>query len=48
MKERDGRDSDRAVSPLEPAKDALQLDTSEMDADQAFAAALSFINSGNK
>ena len=48
MKERDARDSDRAVSPLEPAKDALQLDTSEMDADQAFAAALSFITSENK
>ena len=48
MKERDVRDSDRAVSPLEPAKDALQLDTSEMDADQAFAAALSFITSENK
>jgi cytidylate kinase len=48
MKERDARDRDRAVSPLEPAKDALQLDTSEMDADQAFDAALSFINSENK
>lgn len=48
MKERDARDSDRAVSPLVPAKDALQLDTSEMDADQAFDAALRFINSENK
>ena len=48
MKERDARDSDRAVSPLEPAEDALQLDTSEMDADQAFVAALSFITSENK
>jgi len=47
MKERDARDRDRAVSPLEPAKDALQLDTSEMDADQAFAAALNFINHEN-
>lgn len=48
MKERDARDSDRAVSPLVPAKDALQLNTSEMDADQAFDAALRFINSENK
>lgn len=47
MKERDARDSSRAVSPLEPAKDALQLDTSEMDADQAFATALDFITSEN-
>ncbi|NQU62494.1 MAG: (d)CMP kinase [Rhodospirillales bacterium] len=47
MKERDARDSDRAVSPLEPAKDAHQLDTSDLDADQAFAAALGFINSAN-
>ena len=47
MKERDARDQDRAVSPLEPAEDAYQLDTSDLDADQAFAAALGFINSGN-
>ena len=43
MKERDARDSERAVSPLEPAKDAFLLDTSDLDADQAFAAALDFI-----
>jgi len=48
MKERDTRDSQRAVSPLEPAKDAFLLDTSDLDADQAFAAALNFINSGNR
>lgn len=48
MKERDARDQDRAVSPLEPAEDAYQLDTSDLDADQAFAAALGFINSGNR
>jgi len=47
MKERDARDSERAVSPLEPAKDAFQLDTSDLDADQVFAAALDFIGSGN-
>ena len=47
MKDRDARDRERAVSPLEPAEDAYQLDTSDRDADQAFAAALGFINSGN-
>ncbi len=47
MKERDARDQDRPASPLEPAKDAYLLDTSDLDADQAFAAALGFINSGN-
>ena len=48
MKERDARDQDRAVSPLVPAEDAYQLDTSDWDADQAFAAALDFVNSGNR
>jgi cytidylate kinase len=47
MEERDARDRDRAVSPLEPAKDAYKLDTSDLDADQVFAAALGFIRSGN-
>ena len=47
MKERDARDSERAVSPMEPAKDAFFLDTSDLDADQVFARALDFIN-GNK
>ncbi len=45
MKERDARDEQRSVSPLEPAKDAFQLDTSGLDADQAFNAALEFISS---
>ena len=43
MKERDARDSERAVSPLEPAKDAHTLDTSDFDADQVFQAALDLI-----
>jgi cytidylate kinase len=47
MKERDARDSERTVSPLEPAKDAFLLDTSDLDADGVFTAALDFIN-GNK
>ncbi|MEE8393224.1 MAG: d(CMP) kinase [Rhodospirillales bacterium] len=43
MRERDARDSSRDVAPLAAAKDAFVLDTSEMDADQAFAAALDYI-----
>ncbi len=45
MKIRDARDSQRAASPLLPAADAFLLDTSAMDADQAFDAAMSFIRS---
>jgi cytidylate kinase len=45
MQERDARDMSRAVAPLKPADDAFVLDTSELDADQAFAAALGFIES---
>lgn len=43
MKERDERDTNRSVAPLKPAEDAFILDTSELDADQAFAAALAEI-----
>lgn len=43
MAERDRRDSERAAAPLRAAPDAYQLDTSDMDADAAFAAALAFI-----
>jgi cytidylate kinase len=32
--ERDARDSQRAASPLKPAVDAVQLDTSEMSIDE--------------
>jgi CMP/dCMP kinase len=44
MERRDARDSGRAVAPLKPADDAFFLDTSGLDADQAFAAALDFIS----
>jgi cytidylate kinase len=44
MKERDARDSGRSVAPLVPAADAVVLDTSELDADGAFAAAVSIIS----
>ena len=43
MRERDARDSQRAVAPLKPAADAFLLDTSSMNADQALDAAISFI-----
>jgi len=44
MKERDARDSGRSVAPLVAAADANLLDTSELDADAAFAAAVSIIS----
>jgi cytidylate kinase len=43
MAERDRRDSERAAAPLIAAPDAWLLDTSNMDADAVFAAALAFI-----
>jgi CMP/dCMP kinase len=45
MAERDRRDSERAAAPMKAAPDAYHLDTSDMDADAAFAAALAFIAS---
>jgi cytidylate kinase len=45
MAERDRRDSERAAAPMKAAPDAYLLDTSDMDADAAFAAALTFIAS---
>ena len=44
MNERDARDSLRAASPLEPATDAHQLDTSTLDVDQVFAKALEYVD----
>jgi CMP/dCMP kinase len=35
LKERDARDSNRAIAPLKPAEGACMLDTSNMTADQA-------------
>ncbi|CCG42604.1 (d)CMP kinase [Magnetospirillum molischianum] len=46
MKERDDRDRNRSVAPLRPADGAIVLDTSDLDADQAFALALSSVRSG--
>ena len=43
MRERDRRDSERAVAPLRPAVDAEILDTTEMDAETALRAALEMV-----
>lgn len=43
LKERDDRDTNRDVAPLRPACDATVVDTSDMDPDAAFAAALACI-----
>lgn len=43
MRERDERDSNRSVAPLAPAADAHVLDTSALDADAAFDAAIAFV-----
>lgn len=43
MAARDARDAGRDVAPLVPAPDAVLLDTTALDADAAFAAALGII-----
>jgi len=45
MAARDARDSAREAAPLRPAEDAVTLDTSRLDADAAFAAALRIVES---
>lgn len=45
MRERDERDSKRDVAPLVPASDAFVLDSTELDADQAFVEAMSHVRS---
>jgi CMP/dCMP kinase len=40
VRARDAQDAARAASPLKPAADAIVLDTTELDADAAFARAL--------
>lgn len=43
MERRDARDSGRAVAPTKPAPDAIVIDTTALDAEGAFAAALAVI-----
>lgn len=45
LKDRDARDTTRTAAPLVQAKDALLIDTTSMDADAAFAAALAYAKS---
>ncbi len=45
MEARDAADASRAAAPLRPAEDAFVLDTTELDADAAFEAALLYIES---
>jgi CMP/dCMP kinase len=45
MQVRDAQDSARLVAPMRPAPDATVLDTTELMADEAFAAALNVIRS---
>lgn len=40
LKERDARDSARSVAPMKPAEDAVVLDTTVLDAEAAYAAAM--------
>jgi len=43
IRSRDERDSGRAVAPLRQAADAILLDTSEFDVDQAIAEAIRLV-----
>ena len=44
LRERDKRDRERLVAPLKPAADAHLLDTSKLDIEAAFRAAIDIIN----
>ena len=43
IKKRDKRDSERELAPLKPASDAHLLDTTDLNVEAAFAAALTFV-----
>ena len=43
LRARDERDSARAAAPLRPAEDAVVLDTTELDAEAVFQAALAAV-----
>jgi cytidylate kinase len=45
VRDRDARDSGREAAPLRPAEDAIVLDTTELSAEAALAAALAHIRS---
>ena len=43
LRERDARDSQRAAAPLVAAEDAVMLDTTEMEIDEAAAQAIAVV-----
>jgi cytidylate kinase len=43
LKRRDARDASRPIAPLKPAPDAVLLDTTELDIEAAFRAALAIV-----
>lgn len=43
IKERDKRDSERSIAPLKPAPDAVLLDTTHLDIEAAFRAAIEIV-----
>jgi cytidylate kinase len=45
IRRRDERDMSRSSAPLKPAQDAILLDTTDLDPDAAFAAALRMVES---
>ncbi|GEO97754.1 (d)CMP kinase [Methylobacterium haplocladii] len=44
IRARDARDSSRSAAPLKAAEDAVRLDTTELDAEEAFAAARAVVD----
>lgn len=48
MEARDARDRDRVVAPLRAAPDAVTLDTTNLTADEAFAAAMAVVEERTK
>ncbi len=43
VRERDRRDQERAVAPLKPAPDAIELDTSDLDREEVFEKAMAIV-----
>ena len=43
LRRRDERDHNRAVAPLVPAEDAMVIDTSSLDREEAIAAAIAAV-----
>ena len=48
IRRRDERDRSRAVAPLKPANDAVELDTSDLDVEAALAAAIAIIEGARR